>query len=244
VVVVVVALIALLAGASCSVGPERSVGQPSGLAVSTPPKPATPPEPPDTWVAAATVPSVAVYDAPSGPQPTRALSNPTAENYPLVFRVEERQGDWVRVKLAVRPNGSTGWVRAGDVSLSSTPYRVVVEVGAHRVSLYRGDEVVFQDAVAVGTARAPTPTGDFFMDAIWPLANAGGVFGPYQLSVAAFSDVLKSFDGGQGQIALHGTNAPGLLGTSVSHGCVRLRNETITKLAQTAPVGTPVQIVA
>jgi len=187
---------------------------------------------------------VAVYDDPVSAAPARSLPNPTPERYPLVFGVEDRQGDWVRVKLAVRPNGSTGWVRAGDVSLASTPYKVVVEVGAHRVTLLQGNTPLFQDAIAVGTARTPTPVGDFYLDAVWPLANPRGVYGPYQLSVAAFSEVLASFGGGQGQIALHGTNAPGLLGSSVSNGCIRLRNETITRLAQTVPAGTPVQVVA
>lgn len=229
----------------CAVGPERKVAQRPALVRVASPAPAAPPaEPPPSWVAAAAVPAVAVYDDPSAPQPARTLPNPTAEQYPLVFRVDERQGDWLRVKLAVRPNGSTGWVRVGEVSLSSTPYRVVVEVGAHRVSVYQGNDLLFQDAIAVGKPRSPTPLGDFYVDAIWPLADARGVYGPFQLSVAAFSDVLKSFGGGQGQIALHGTNAPGLLGTSVSNGCIRLRNETITRLAQTAPVGTPVQVVA
>lgn len=35
-----------------------------------------------------------------------------------------------------------------------------------------------------------------------------------------------------------------LLGSAVSNGCIRLRNETITKLAQIVPAGTPVQVVA
>jgi len=242
-------LTVLLAGAGCSVGPTRTAARP--MAVAQPqdpapvPVPAAPPaDPPPAWIAAAKVPAVAVYDDPAAAAPVRSLPNPTAERYPLVFAVKERQGDWLRVKLAVRPNGSTGWVRAGDVSLTSTPYRVVVEVAAHRVTLYHGNDPVLQDAVGVGTARTPTPLGDFYIDAVWPLADTSGVYGPYQLSVGAFSEVLKSFGGGQAQIALHGTNAPRLLGRSVSNGCVRMRNETITRLAQTVPAGTPVQVVA
>ncbi len=243
-----VALLALLVtAAGCSMGRTRTAAPPPAVAQVQVPPPApepTPAEPPPAWIASATVPSVAVYDDPAAAAPTRSLSNPTAERYPLVFAVQERQGDWLRVKLAVRPNGSTGWVRAADVSLASTPYRVVVELGARRVTLLQGDHTVLQDAVAVGAARTPTPLGDFYMDAVWPLANTRGVYGPYQLSVAGFSEVLRSFGGGQGQIALHGTNAPGLLGSAVSNGCIRLRNETITKLAQIVPAGTPVQVVA
>lgn len=42
--------------------------------------------------------------------------------------------------------------------------------------------------------------------------------------------------------ALHGTDQPASIGTSVSHGCVRLRNEDIETLYQMVPVGTPVYI--
>ncbi len=42
--------------------------------------------------------------------------------------------------------------------------------------------------------------------------------------------------------ALHGTNAPNTIGRSVSHGCVRLRNEDIETLYRMIPVGTPVYI--
>jgi hypothetical protein len=42
--------------------------------------------------------------------------------------------------------------------------------------------------------------------------------------------------------ALHGTNRPETIGRSVSHGCVRLRNEDIQKLFEIVPVGTVVFI--
>jgi L,D-transpeptidase-like protein len=42
--------------------------------------------------------------------------------------------------------------------------------------------------------------------------------------------------------ALHGTNKPETIGRAVSHGCVRLRNEDIDKLAEMVPIGTPVYI--
>jgi lipoprotein-anchoring transpeptidase ErfK/SrfK len=42
--------------------------------------------------------------------------------------------------------------------------------------------------------------------------------------------------------ALHGTNNPASIGQSVSHGCIRLRNEDIQTLYEMVPVGTPVFI--
>ena len=43
-------------------------------------------------------------------------------------------------------------------------------------------------------------------------------------------------------IGLHGTNAPGSIGRRASHGCMRLRNEDIKKLAAKAQVGMPIII--
>lgn len=42
--------------------------------------------------------------------------------------------------------------------------------------------------------------------------------------------------------ALHGTNKPETIGRSVSHGCVRLRNEDIARLFEIVPIGTVVFI--
>lgn len=42
--------------------------------------------------------------------------------------------------------------------------------------------------------------------------------------------------------ALHGTDKPESIGRSVSHGCVRLRNEDIARLYEMVEVGTPVYI--
>ena len=56
--------------------------------------------------------------------------------------------------------------------------------------------------------------------------------------------MLKQFGRGDGQIAIHGTNAPKALGTDVSHGCIRVSNAGITKMAKILPQGVPVEIRA
>jgi len=43
-------------------------------------------------------------------------------------------------------------------------------------------------------------------------------------------------------VAIHGTNAPWLIGQAVSHGCIRMNNAAITRLARVVPLGTPVRI--
>lgn len=201
--------------------------------------------PAGTLVADATGPTVALHAAPGGPPADLpSLTNPTHEGLAVVFRVLEERGEWLRVSVSARPNGREAWVHRSEVALRHVPNRVVVEVGARRVTVYRGDEVLLQETVAVGADHSPTPLGSFFVDGIVQLTNSGGPYGPYQVSVSGFSEVLHSFGGGVGQIALHGTNRPNLLGQPVSNGCVRLSNEAVTRLAELAPTGTPVQIVA
>lgn len=172
------------------------------------------------------------------------LDNPTNEGLAVVFQVLEQQREYLKVRVSSRPNGLVAWVKRNQVSLREVPNRILVEVGARRVTVFNGDEVLLRETAAVGTDRTPTPTGQFFVDGIVKLDYDKGPYGTHQVSVSGFSDVLTSFGGGNGQIALHGTNRPELLGQPVSNGCVRMSNDAIGRLAWLAPTGTPVEIVA
>ena len=219
--------------------------RPTVAAVATP-KPA-PPKPaprPEGFGAVAIPAKVAVYDTQGATTPRQSLSNPTWERMPLAFFVEERQGDWLKVRLNVRPNGNRGWIKASDVTLNNVPYLIRIDTANHVLRLLRNDEtVLFEAPVGVGKAVTPTPKGSFYLDAIVKTKNSAGVYGPYQLSVGGFSEVLKSFGGGPGQIAIHGTNRPQLIPGDISNGCIRMENANIIRLAQLVNVGTPVEIV-
>ena len=77
-------------------------------------------------------------------------------------------------------------------------------------------------SAVVGNPSTPTPRGRFFIEEALALAP-GAHGGPYALATSARSNVLQEFEGGPGQIALHGTDGlSGALGTAVSHGCIRL----------------------
>jgi lipoprotein-anchoring transpeptidase ErfK/SrfK len=92
--------------------------------------------------------------------------------------------------------------------------------------------------VAVGTGGTPTPLGTFYLtEIVRPVWQP--YLGPYAYATSAHSDVLTSFMGGDGLVGLHGTNAPGSIGRAVSHGCIRMSNSGITKLAGILPLGTP-----
>ncbi len=194
-------------------------------------------------VADAIGPRLNLYSEPGQAQPDDVMRNPTHEGLPVVGLVMQRQGDWVEMQISRRPNEATAWVQASEVRIRSTPYHIRVSSSGHRLTAYNGGEVVLDVPVAVGTGGTPTPTGTFFIDGIVTNLDPSGPYGPAQLSVAAFSNVLQRFGSGIGQIAIHGTNAPGSVGSSVSHGCVRMSNDDIATLANMVPTGTPVEIL-
>jgi lipoprotein-anchoring transpeptidase ErfK/SrfK len=237
------ALVVITLGGGCTF---RSKAAQIAVAPVPTPVPTTAPKPVEMrQVAWATVPKVDVFADPAAPAPTTTLKNPTVEKQPLAFLAVGENADWLQVRLPIRPNGSTGWVRRSDVQLGDVQqYRVVVEVAARRLTLYKGDEVVMQELVGVGKPKTPTPIGRFYVDAMVKLNNPNTVWGPYQMSVSGFSPTLDRFMGGVGQIAMHGTNAPGLIPGEISNGCVRMKNAAITKLASLTGIGTPVDIVA
>jgi len=163
---------------------------------------------------------------------------------PLVLLVKRRRGAWLRVYLPVRPNGSTGWIRARDVRLRVNPYRVEVSLRRHRLTLWRNGRRVKTRDVGVGQAVAPTPKGRYFVTDLIKARDPAGLYGPYAFGLSAHSPVHTAFRGGRGQIGIHGTNLPQALGTDVSQGCIRVSNETIEALAGVLPLGTPVDIRA
>jgi RNA polymerase sigma factor (sigma-70 family) len=192
---------------------------------------------------------LAVFDAPGATAATRVLPNPRSSGAPLVLLVVDQRPGWLQVLLPVRPNGSTGWIRAGDVSLTTHDFRIVVELAAHRITAYQGTAVLLSEAIGVGTAEAPTPGGRYYVTELFqPLDSAGrldpgGPYGPYAYGLSGYSDVLYDFAGGDGQFGIHGTNEPALLGQDVSHGCIRMSNAGITRLAGILPLGVPVDIL-
>jgi lipoprotein-anchoring transpeptidase ErfK/SrfK len=94
----------------------------------------------------------------------------------------------------------------------------------------------------VGKPSTPTPRGAFFVEEALALSSyeAGG---PFALATSARSNVFQEFEGGPGQIGIHGTNnLSGAPGTAVSHGCIRLGTHAITWLARRIGAGVPLTI--
>ncbi len=150
---------------------------------------------------------------------------------------------WYRVQLPLKPNGSTGFVRARTLQMQTVAVRIVVDLSEKRLTLFRGGRRVLVAAVAVGSPSTPTPTGRFYVNQRLVPTDARGPYGPGAIGISAFSNVLTGWAQG-GPIAIHGTNEPWSIGHAVSNGCLRLPNATLQKVFGLAVAGTPVIITA
>lgn len=184
--------------------------------------------------------------APGGPRLDTewTLTNPTYFGGPLTLLVVagEPHDAWVQVQVPVRPNGTTGWIRTSDVTFTEVTTRIEIDLAARRLRAFDRDTVLADVATAIGRDATPTPLGSFFVNERIKTANAAGPYGPWILSLSAFSETLDSFDGGIPVIAIHGTNQPWSVGQVASNGCLRLANDDIRLLAEVLPVGTPVVV--
>jgi lipoprotein-anchoring transpeptidase ErfK/SrfK len=164
---------------------------------------------------------------------------------PVIARTRGRNGIvWLRVMLPGRPNSSSGWIAASGTRSITTGWRLAVSLSTRRVTVYRHGRVVRRFGAVVGKPSTPTPSGRFFVEETLQMSE-GEPGGPFALALSARSDALQEFEGGPGQIALHGRdNLGGILGAAESHGCVRLDTASIDWLAQRIGPGVPVTIDA
>jgi lipoprotein-anchoring transpeptidase ErfK/SrfK len=148
---------------------------------------------------------------------------------------------WVRVRLAVLPNGRTGWVPRGVLGgYGVVDTRLVVDLRRLRATLYRAGRPVLAAPIGVGAPGWPTPRGEFYIRN--KLAHyQSAAYGPVAFGTSARSTRATDWPAG-GYVGIHGTDQPDLLPGRVSHGCIRLRNRDILAMARVLSVGTPVTI--
>ena len=121
-------------------------------------------------------------------------------------------------------------------------WHIVVDTSDRRATVYKQGRVVRTYRAIVGKPATPTPTGKFFVEETVEM-RATDAGAPFALALSAHSNVLQRFGGGPGQVAIHGlSNVGGVLGTAVSHGCVRLSNDAMRWLVVRIGAGVPVTI--
>jgi lipoprotein-anchoring transpeptidase ErfK/SrfK len=236
-------LIAGLAGCGSSSDGKPGDGPPETdrpAAAAEPPQPGQPQD--GAEIATVRGRQIAVHRHKSDGAAWKTLSSPNEMGATRVLLVDAKDGDWLKVLLPIRPNGSTGWVKASAVTLSSTTHRVEIDPKAFKFTVFDRDKVLRTGKVATGEGGTPTPAGRFYFTELVKPPNPDGAYGAYAFGLSGFSPTLKTFAGGPGQLAVHGTNKASALGSRVSHGCVRISNDDITWMAKNLAIGTPVVV--
>jgi lipoprotein-anchoring transpeptidase ErfK/SrfK len=148
---------------------------------------------------------------------------------------------WYKIPVPGRPNGRFGWVPASQVSLRPMPWQVVVYRGSRMFQLWKGDKLVYTNKVAVGAPGMETPLGLFYVTVRFkPVSEP--FLGAFAFETSAYSK-LSDWPGG-GVVGLHGWNDPSVIGQAVSHGCIRVTNESAAFLRDRLPLGAPIRVVA
>lgn len=196
-----------------------------------------------------------VYAGPSTTADRIKVPTQTTAKAPTTFAIvgdastpsASKNPGWYRVLLPSRPNGTTAWVPEASVTVTKTPLRLFVDLTKRTLRVESDGATKMTVPVAVGTLENPTPPGATYVTELIENSNPTGSYGPYAYGLALHSNTLSEFevDGvvGDGQVGIHGTDKPRLIGQAVSHGCVRLANADVKKLVDLElPLGVPVFI--
>lgn len=128
----------------------------------------------------------------------------------------------------------------------SPQIKVVVSLSDRRTYIYQNQEVIASYPVAIGKKDWETPTGSFRVThmeeyPIWRHPITNQVFSP-----GADSPLGERWIGfwsdGRNEIGFHGTPDTHLLGSAISHGCLRMRNEDVRLFYEQVKIGTPIYI--
>ena len=162
----------------------------------------------------------------------------------VVLALQARVGSngrptWYRISLPGRPNGRTGWVPAYTLDVKPVRRSITIDRSARVLTLREGERLLLRTRVAVGAPGMETPLGTFY--ATRKFRPTAPILGAFAMETSAYSK-LSEWPGG-GIVGIHGTNQPWLLGQAVSHGCIRVANDQILKLARLTSLGTPIRIV-
>lgn len=107
---------------------------------------------------------------------------------------------------------------------------IIIDADIQRLYLYKNEELVKSYPCAVGKYATPSPLG------VWKVngksVNWGTGFGTRYISLSC----------AWGKYGIHGTNRPGSIGGSASHGCIRMLNGDVEDLYPQIQVGTKVII--
>ncbi len=157
---------------------------------------------------------------------------------------EEPSGIWLQAAFEeAEANEITQAVNTASIK-SEDPYKIVVNIAARSLSLYKKNEKVRLYPVALGKIATPTPVGYFSI--LMKEENPTWVDpGDTKNRVPAGESNPLGYRWMQiwGNYGIHGTNHPESIGSFVSNGCIRMREADVEEVYDYVSIGTPVEIM-
>jgi lipoprotein-anchoring transpeptidase ErfK/SrfK len=130
---------------------------------------------------------------------------------------------------------------------------VQVDVKTNMLSVFEGDKLIAAYPVTIGSEQTASPVGDWKVQGIAKMPNFR--YDKAMLNKGERSSDFHMLPPGPNNpvgilwiqlnkkgIGLHGTSSPDAIGRSASHGCVRLANWDVVRLAGKIKAGVPVSI--
>jgi lipoprotein-anchoring transpeptidase ErfK/SrfK len=127
---------------------------------------------------------------------------------------------------------------------------ITIDRGNFKLRLFKGLKLSKTYGVAVGMPAYPTPTGRYSIankavNPAWTAPNSpwAGAYANETVAGGSAENPLKArWMGIVNGVGIHGTGAPGSIGSRASHGCIRMTVPDVVDLYPRVPVGTPVVI--
>ncbi len=164
--------------------PSTTTGEAVG-----PPGPAAPPTLlPDyaSLVARARNANLAMYREPNAPTELQLVDNPdtvpeiATKKFPQIFPVLSQIPDgWVKIMLPTLPAGSSAWVQADDVNISQTAYRMRVDLGAGRLTVFGRGREIYYGPIVVDALPAALPAGAYYLRALFTAPESRTTASPF-----------------------------------------------------------------
>jgi lipoprotein-anchoring transpeptidase ErfK/SrfK len=227
---------------------QRLLGEPrpapSADAEAKPARPAKPATPPGFGVVRVrSGRSMRLFSKPKGSE-IATVGATTRFGTRSVMSVVRKRGKWLAVTTTAMGNGKVAWVRADAPALDRGRVQMAISVDLSKRSLElrRGKRLVKTVKVAIGRPGSSTPKGRFAVTDKLPGSRYGGYYGCCILALNGTQPNLPGSWRGGNRLAIHGTNAPGSIGTPSSAGCLRAGDADLQTLMRRVPLGTPVFI--
>jgi lipoprotein-anchoring transpeptidase ErfK/SrfK len=127
---------------------------------------------------------------------------------------------------------------------------ITIDRGNFKLRLFKNLKLSKTYGVAVGMPAYPTPTGRYSIankavNPAWTAPNSpwAGAYANETVEGGSAENPLKArWMGIVNGVGIHGTGAPGSIGSRASHGCIRMTVPDVIDLYPRVPVGTPVLI--